>query len=103
MTREELRSEMNAQFWRAKTQGRECVEVNAGELYRAVAGAPLKDAEKTAIADCCAVMRNELKKGEAEVAFEPPKAVSAGLTIRYNVPRPKAAAESKEAEEPAAA
>jgi len=44
-----------------------------------------------------------LKKGEAEEAFEPPKAVSAGLTIRYNVPRPKAAAESKEAEEPAAA
>jgi hypothetical protein len=103
MTREELRSEMNAQFWRAKTQDRGYIEVNAGELYRTLSGNLPKGAEKSAIADCCAVMRNEFRKGEAEVVFEAPKMVGAALTIRYTVPRPKAvAAAAPDAEAPQA-
>lgn len=89
MTRDEIRTEMFAQFWRAKVQGRQHHEINAGELYRTINGSPMKEGDKAAVADCCGVLRNEFKKGEATIVFEPPKSVGLALTIRYNIPRPK--------------
>jgi len=68
---------------RAQKQNRPHVEVNSGELHRAVGGYPTPTPRMPM---CCNVMRKEMIGGD-EFVFQPPKGDGASLTIRYQLPR----------------
>lgn len=87
LTSEDFRTELNAQILRATRQGRPSVEINAGELHRAVGGYP---GESHRMPMCCQAMRDELRNGNATVVFETDSGAAPALTIRYNLPRPGA-------------
>jgi 5-methylcytosine-specific restriction protein A len=84
---ETFRSELQRQISRATTQGRTHVEINAGELHRIVGGYPPKQGETHRMPICCNVMRQELKRGKAEVIFETDSGTAPALTVRYYLPR----------------
>ena len=85
---DDFRTELVAQLERATKQGRPHVEINAGELHRAVGGYPPKAGEPHhAMPTCCNVMRQELSRGKAEVIHETDSGQAAALTIRYYLPR----------------
>lgn len=80
-----FKDELLAQMQRAANQDRPHVEINAGELHRAVfPGAPTDR-----ILMACDVMREYLAGGD-EVIFESSKSSLASLTVRYALPRPGA-------------
>ncbi len=83
----EFQAALKLQIIRAKKQGRSHVEINAGELHRAVGGYPPKRGQSHSMPLCCAVMRQELARGNAEVVHGIPSGQGASLTIRYNLPR----------------
>lgn len=76
-----------AQIERAVKQGRTHVEVNAGELHRTLGGYPPKAGESHAMPSCCEAMRQEFKRGNAEMIHETESGNSPSLTIRYGLPR----------------
>ena len=80
---EDFRRELAAQVDRAARQGRPHVEVNAGELHRIVGSYP----GDHRMPQCCEVMRQEAKRGNAEMVFETDSGEGAALTIRYKIPR----------------
>jgi hypothetical protein len=85
---ETFRSELVAQILRAQRQGRPHIEVNAGELHRVVGGYPPKAGEpQHSMPSCCDAMREEYKKGEAEIVHETESGRAPALTIRYYLPR----------------
>jgi 5-methylcytosine-specific restriction protein A len=84
---EEFKTEIKAQIQRAIRQHRPHLEINAGELHRAVGGYPTKNGEHHNMPSCCAVMREELKRGNAEIVFETASGNAAAFTVRYNLPR----------------
>lgn len=84
-TSDDFRKELHAQIQRAIRQGRPHVEINAGELHRAVGGYP---GESHRMPMCCQAMRDELQNGDATVVFETTSGNGAALTIRYKLPRP---------------
>ena len=86
-SKNDFRAELQAQIDRARRQGRPHVEINAGELHRAVGGYPSGDGKHHAMPACCSAMREELTRGKAEVVFETPSGQAASLTIRYFLPR----------------
>jgi 5-methylcytosine-specific restriction protein A len=65
-TTEEFRAEMAAQIQRAVKQRRPHLEINAGELHRAVGGYEAR---------------------ECGIVFETASGNAAALTVRYNLPR----------------
>jgi len=71
----------------ASNQKRPHVEINAGELHRAVGGYPPKTGQSHSMPSCCEVMRDEAKRGNAEVVFETESGKAPALTIRYYLPR----------------
>ena len=88
MDRKTFRDELVAQIQRATKQGRDHIEVNAGELHRTVGGFPPEPGGKHAMHICCMVLRSELARGKASVIHEGVKAEAYALTIRYDLPRP---------------
>jgi 5-methylcytosine-specific restriction protein A len=83
-TAEDFRAELMALFARAAKQGRPHIEINAGELHRSVGGYP-GGSHRMPI--CCGVMRDEFKRGDAEVIYDTESGQGAALTIRYSLPR----------------
>lgn len=67
----DFRKDLTAQLARAEKRGAHHVEINSGELHRAVGDYP---GPKHWMPICCEVMYREQGKG-------------AGLTIRYKLPR----------------
>ena len=88
MDRKTFRDELLAQIQRATKQGRDHIEVNAGELHRTVGGFPPQPGEKHAMHICCMVMRGELARGNATTVHQGAKSEAYALTIRYELPRP---------------
>lgn len=81
---DDFRKELTRQTDRATRQGRPHVEVNAGELHRAVGGYP---GAGHGMPSCCSAMRDELLKGDAEVVFETPSGNGAAFAVRCRLPR----------------
>ena len=88
MTPDNFQLELAAQVDRAVQQGRPHVEINAGELHRAVGGYPARGGAAHRMPRCCNVMRDEFKRGGAEVIVAAATDDPAALTIRYSLPRP---------------
>jgi len=84
---DEFREELSAQLKRATEQRRPHIEVNAGELHRKVGGYPSEPGKQHSMPSCCNVMRDELRKGNAEIVFETDSGQSASFTVRYLLPR----------------
>ena len=85
---EEFRAELRAHISRAEKQGRPHVEVNAGELHRAVGGYPPKAGEPShSMPSCCDAMREEYQRGNAQIIHETDSGRGAALTMRYKLPR----------------
>lgn len=82
-TADDFKRELNAQIERAGRQGRRHLEVNAGELHRAVGGYPGNHRMPV----CCDVMRQEARRGNSEAVYETDSGDGAALTIRYRIPR----------------
>jgi hypothetical protein len=85
---EEFRAELLAQIDRAIKQDRPHIEVNAGELHRAVGGYPPRGGSSHSMPVCCNVLRKEMQRGKAEIVFETPSGSAPALTVRYYLPRP---------------
>ncbi len=83
LTAEDFRKELRAQIDRAEKRGATHIEINAGELHRALGDYPGWDHR---MPQCCSVMQQELQEGD-EVIFAPDKGQGASLTVRYKVPR----------------
>ena len=88
--KDEFEKELRAQIDRAIRQGRPHVEINAGELHRAVGGYPRPPTPERGyhtMPSCCLVLRKELAQGNAEIIHDTPSGKSAALTIRFHLPR----------------
>lgn len=83
----DFRAEIRAQIDRATKQGRSHIEINAGELHRALGGYPIGDHGTHSMPCCCLAMHEEYEKGNAEIVYRTPSGHSASLTIRYLLPR----------------
>ena len=79
---DDCRKVVLAQIRRAGNQGRPHVEINAGELRRAV----YLDAPTNRPPMACSAMRESKTKSD-EVIFEPPAWDGASFTVRYNFPK----------------
>ena len=82
-----FRTEIQAQIRRAQGQRRAHVEINAGELHRALGGYPPKTGRSHAMPSCCEAMRDEAKLSRSDIIHETDSGQSASLTIRYHLPR----------------
>jgi hypothetical protein len=84
-TAEEFKSELHRMMLDAVKEGRESVDINAGELHRRVGDYP---GPNHRMPSCCQVMRQNFipEYGDA-ILEEPPGGQGASLTIRYVVPR----------------
>lgn len=80
-TADDFRKELNAQMRRAKSRGAASIEINSGELHRAVGGYP---GTGHSMPNCCQVMRAAMRSADTIVS-EPPKGNGASLTIRYEL------------------
>jgi 5-methylcytosine-specific restriction protein A len=88
MMADNFQTELTAQIERASQQGRPHLEINAGELHRAVGGYPPRGGAAHRMPRCCNVMRDEFRRGEAEVIGATASGDPLALTIRYSLPRP---------------
>jgi len=88
MTADNFQAELTAQIERAGQQGRPHLEINAGELHRAVGGYPPRPGVAHRMPRCCNVMRDEIRRGHAEIIGETASGDPPALTIRYSLPRP---------------
>jgi hypothetical protein len=81
---DDFRAELRRQIERALRQKRPHIEVNAGELHRAVGGYPPKRGQPHhAMASCCNIMRAEMARWKSEVVYETASGHAPALTIRY--------------------
>jgi hypothetical protein len=81
--KDEFREELHARFKRAMERGATEIEINSGELHRALGGYP---AQKHQMPTCCDAMQEEVRAGD-RVVSSPPRGRGASLTIRYELPR----------------
>lgn len=81
--KEDFRQELRARFVRATARGAEEIEINSGELHRALGGYP---GSAHQMPSCCDVMHEAEQAGD-EVMTSPPSGRGASLTIRYKLPR----------------
>ena len=79
----EFQSELQSQLRQAELRGASHIEINSGQLHRAIGGYP---GIRHQMPSCCDAMYNEQKSGD-EVIARPPKGKGASLTIRYMLPR----------------
>jgi 5-methylcytosine-specific restriction protein A len=68
---------------RAEVEKREYIDINAGEVHRAVGNYP---GPMNRMPVCCSVMRTLMQDGD-QITTAPPKGAGASLTIRYYLPR----------------
>ena len=80
---DDFRTELKAQLDRATYRGASHVEINSGELHRAVGGYPGTDHRMPM---CCDAMY-EQQGAEDVIVSRPPKGKGASLTIRFKLPR----------------
>ena len=80
---EDFRNELLAQIAPAVKRGASHVEVNAGELHRAIGSYP---GANHRMPICCDILRREAKDGD-EIISEPKEGKGASLTIRFKLPR----------------
>ena len=80
---DEFRAELRAHLGSAERRGAGQLEINSGELHRAVGGYP---GPGHRMPMCCEAMYQERVAGD-EVVKSPPKGKGASLTIRYLLPR----------------
>jgi hypothetical protein len=83
-TRDHFHEELMRVFLDAMKEGRDNVDVSAGELHRSVGGYPGPDHRMPV---CCSVMRSEFSAKRDSVLQSPPSGDGAGLTIRFALPR----------------
>lgn len=83
-TKDEFANELKARFRRAKERGAESLEVNSGEMHRAMGGYPGSNHQ---MPSCCDVMHENLRNGD-EIIASPPSGRGASLTIKFQIPRP---------------
>lgn len=83
MQAEDFRAELRRLLSKAQALGFSAVEITAGSLHRRVGEYP---GPTHSMANCCSVMRQEMRTADSIVA-EPPKGAGASLTIRYVLPR----------------
>ena len=79
---EQFRSRLETLLADARSQGRAVVDINAGELHRALGGYP---GPHHSMPVCCSVMRAIAANCIHEVLCTPPSGKGATLTIRYHV------------------
>jgi hypothetical protein len=82
-SKDEFRAELRARLRRAELRGAAELEVNSGELHRALGGYPTSPHQ---MPSCCDVMYEERRAGD-EIVAAPPKGRGASLTICYKLPR----------------
>jgi hypothetical protein len=82
--RDQFYEELLRILQQAAKEGRENVDVNAGELHSRVGGYPGRDHRMPV---CCSVMRFEFSEDRDRVLEAPPGGDGASLTIRYGLPR----------------
>ena len=80
---DDFRRELRQQLISAERKGIRDIEVNAGQLHRAVGGYPKPSPR---MPNCCSVMRQEMRNGD-EVSSER-HTDGASFTVRYRLPRP---------------
>lgn len=82
-SKDDFREELHARFKRAVERGAKEIEINSGDLHRALGGYP---ADKHQMPSCCDVMHEERGAGDQMIS-SPPSGRGASLTIRYALPR----------------
>ena len=82
-TFEDFAAEVEAVIQRATDQGRQHVEINAGEMHRAVGSYP---GQNHRMPSCCRALRKAMKSSDL-IIHAPPQGDGAALTIRYSLPR----------------
>ena len=80
---EEFRAYQNRLFEEAQKAGRQFLDLNAGELHRAVGVYPSSNHRMPA---CCSAMTSEMNDGDTIIA-SPASGQGASLTIRFHLPR----------------
>ena len=75
-------SQLSSMIRQAVDQGKECIDINAGELHSMVGGYPGREHRMPV---CCRVMKNAMRQGDL-ILQEPPKGAGASVTIRYMLP-----------------
>ena len=83
-TVDDFEASLRKQLAQAKEKGLAWIEINAGELHRAVGGYPNNG--RHSMPTCCEVMY-KLQSSSDRIVSKPPKGKGASLTIRYNLPR----------------
>lgn len=83
VSREDFEKELIAQVGRARSRGAAHIEINSGELHRAVGDYP---GVNHRMATCCDVMRKLMGPADMEL-MSPEKGKGASLTIRYTLAR----------------
>lgn len=84
-TDDEFKLELHRMMLDAMKDGRDFVDVNAGELHARVGGYP-GAAHRMPV--CCGVMLNAFSGAAGDtIRAEPPSRQGASLTIRYVLPR----------------
>jgi hypothetical protein len=78
-----FRQELLAQIERAAKRGAQHIQINSGELHRAVGGYP---GPNHRMPSCCNVMQDEMKSGDVLIDNSE-KSKELELTIRYLLPR----------------
>jgi hypothetical protein len=83
-TRDDFHEELMRVFQIAMKEGRETVDIRAGELHGRVGGYPGPNHRMPV---CCLAMRSEFSANRDRVLQSPPSGDGAGLTIQYALPR----------------
>jgi hypothetical protein len=83
---EDFKNDLHRMMLEAMKEGKESMEISAGELHRRVGGYP---GANHRMPICCSVMRGALAADAGDVILaDPPSGQGAALTIRYVLPRP---------------
>ena len=75
--------ELRAQLKKAEARGSIDIVINSGQLYRSLGGYP---GSTHGMPACCDAMRSEMKPGDILLVEQ---AGGPGMTVRYQLPRPK--------------
>jgi len=85
-TAEEFKMELHRMMLEAIKEGKQCAEINAGDLHRRVGDYPGRNHRMPVT---CEVMRAAFAPDAGDLILEePPSGQGASLTIRYVLPRP---------------
>jgi len=83
MQLETFNREIQRHLAEAEARGAKTVQLNAGDIHRAVGGYPNRN---HAMPTCCAAMYAVQREGD-QVVSAPPSGKGASLTIEYRLPR----------------